>query len=254
MTSRRALTPLLALPLALAACGGAAATPTPVPSPSPMPTLAASPSPASSPSAQPTGSPAPAASGSPAASASPVAAGSPSAAGSPAVPGSPTASASPIAFHVDPVLEAALPVLVEGQKVTVETIPVASYLQLMEPTSDAAHSLRRFLSEVGSAPEAITVAFGSWGAGEDLVEFQAYRAPGARSDHLLAATVYLMRSATGDPAAATVATSQLGSRTVTTITGSGADPITIHVFVQGEIAVVTAAGETQVQALLDALP
>lgn len=248
MTSRRALTPLLALPLALAACGGAAATPTPVPTPSPMSTVAPSPSPVSSPSAQPAVSPAPAASGSPGASGSPIAAGSPS------VADSPSASASPVAFHVDPVLEAALPVLVEGQKVTLETIPVASYLQLMDPTSDAAHSLRRFLSEVGSAPEAITVAFGSWGSGEGLTEFQSYRAPGARSDHLLAATVYLMRSATGDPAAATVATSQLGSRTVTTITGSGADPITIHVFVQGEIAVVTAAGEPQVQALLNALP
>lgn len=210
--------------------------PTPVPTPTPTPIVAATPSPAPSPTIPAIASPDPAVPGSPASSVAPA------------------ASASPIAFHVDLVLEAALPVLVEGQKVTVETIPVASYLQLMDPTSDAAHSLRRFLSEVGSAPEAITVAFGSWGAGEDLVEFQAYRAPGARPDHLLAATVYLMRSATGDPAAATVATSQLGSRTVTTVTGPSPDPITIHVFVEGEIAVVTAAGEDRVRSLLDALP
>jgi hypothetical protein len=229
MTSRRALAPLLALPIALAACGGAAATPTPVPTPTPTATVA----PATSP---PAGSPAPAASGSPAASATPA------------------ASASPIAFHVDPFLEAQLPVLVEGQKVAVETLPVSSYLQLMDPTSDAAHSLRRFLTEVGSDPAAITVAFASYGAGEDLVEFQAYRAPRARPDHLLAATVYLMRSATGDPAAATVATVQVGNRTVTRITGAGDDPVVIHVFVEGEIAVVSGASETQVAALLDAIP
>jgi hypothetical protein len=241
MTSRRALVLLLALPIALAACGGAAATPTPIPTPTPTATVA----PATSP---PAGSPAPAAAGSPAASATPAASGSP--AGSPG----PAASASPIAFHVDPFLEAQLPVLVEGQKVAVETLPVSSYLQLMDPTSDAAHSLRRFLTEVGSDPAAITVAFASYGADEDLVEFQAYRAPRARPDHLLAATVYLMRSATGDPAAATVATVQVGNRTVTRITGAGDTPAVIHVFVEGEVAVVSGASETQVAALLDALP
>jgi hypothetical protein len=131
---------------------------------------------------------------------------------------------------------------------------VSSYLQLMDPTSDAAHSLRRFLTEVGSDPAAITVAFASYGADEDLVEFQAYRAPRARPDHLLAATVYLMRSATGDPAAATVATVQVGNRTVTRITGAGDTPAVIHVFVEGEVAVVSGASETQVAALLDAIP
>jgi hypothetical protein len=228
MTSRRAVALLLA-PLALAACGGASATPTPVP--------AAQPTMASTLQPLPTAT-----------------AGTSFEALQPSVPATPVASATPIAFHVDPILEQQLPVLVEGQKVTVETLPVSSYLQLMDPTSDAAHSLRRFLSEVGSDPAAITVAFASYGAGQDLVEFQAYRAPRARPDHLLAATVYLMRSATGDPASATVATTRLGNRTVTTIMGSGPDPVVLRVFVEGEIAVVSAAPEASVRALLDALP
>jgi len=228
---RHLLVPILCLPLLLAACGGATAAPTPALTPIPSPAAPDAPSTAPT----PTGSLSPTANAS-------------------SGTGSPAPSPSPVALHADPALEAMLPTLVEGQAVHVETVKVAEYLQLIDPASDASHELQRFLTETAADPAGITVAFGSWGAGDQEQIFQAYRAPGGRPDRLLAATVYLMRSATGDPAKATIATTRFGNRTVTTVTGEGEAPISISVFVEGELAVVTAAAPDQVAALLDALP
>lgn len=60
-------------------------------------------------------------------------------------------------------------------------------------------------------------------------------------------------AATGTPADARVATTRLGNDTVTTVTGGGEAPTTIHVFVEGELAVVSAAPPDRVATLLDAL-
>lgn len=186
----------------------------------------------------------------PRSSATPGPSPAPGAAASP----TPGAAASPFAFHADPILEAMLPDQVGGEAVHVETVLVRDYLQLLDPGSEPSAQLRRFLLETGTDPELVSVAFATYGTGPDARLFQAYRAPGGRPDRLLAATVYLMRSATGAPEDATVATTRIGSHTVTTVSGAGVDPVVVSVFVEGELAIVTAVPPDEVAALLDALP
>lgn len=191
---------------------------------------------------------------SPLPSATPAGSSAPSPAPLPSAAPTIRPSIDPSEFHDDPLLETQIPVQIDGSPVHVQTILATSLLLVYPAESASHHQLSRFLTETGADPAGITIALATGRVGEADISFQAIRAPGATAIHLLAAAVYLARTDTPDPAAVTIATTQLAGKTVTMVTPNDESSDPIWVYPKGETVYLGSGSAATAATILAALP